>query len=69
MTTLNDRISVVLADDHRILREALRAVLASACDVVGEAARGDEAVALIVELLARPDVAAMGTSEPLSRSR
>jgi two-component system response regulator NreC len=40
------RIRVLLADDHRILREALRMVLASECDVVGEASNGEQAVAL-----------------------
>jgi two-component system response regulator NreC len=42
----NERISVLIADDHRLFREALRVVLERECDVVGEAASGEEAVAL-----------------------
>lgn len=42
-------IRVVLADDHRLLREGLRAVLQSldGIEVVGEAADGREALALV----------------------
>ncbi|HVN63642.1 MAG TPA: response regulator transcription factor [Candidatus Binataceae bacterium] len=52
--TSGDRIRVLLADDHRILREALRAVLASEFDVLGEAATGEAAANLAVKL--KPDV-------------
>jgi DNA-binding NarL/FixJ family response regulator len=46
---------VVLADDHELVRLALRAVLEEAgIDVVGDATGGLEAVALVDEL--RPDV-------------
>jgi len=41
-----ERISVLIADDHRLFREALRLVLERECDVVGEAASGEEAIAL-----------------------
>ncbi len=41
-----ERIRVLLADDHRIVREALRVVLAAEFDVVGEAGSGESAVAL-----------------------
>lgn len=52
-------ITVVLADDHPIVRAGLAAVLASArdVDVVGEAATAEEAVALVVQL--RPQVVLM----------
>jgi DNA-binding NarL/FixJ family response regulator len=51
------RIRVLLADDHRILREALRMVLASECEVVGEASNGEQAVALAAQL--KPQVVVM----------
>lgn len=52
-------IRILLADDHRILREGLRSLLAQQPDlaVVGEASGGDEAVALAREL--RPDLVIM----------
>jgi DNA-binding NarL/FixJ family response regulator len=43
-----ERIRVLLADDHRLLREALRMVLERECEVVAEAASGEEAIALAV---------------------
>ena len=53
---VGDLIRVVLADDHAVVRTGLKAVLKSAPDieVVGEAANGREAVALVERL--RPDV-------------
>ncbi|MCX7010505.1 MAG: response regulator transcription factor [Kiritimatiellaeota bacterium] len=50
MTT--NRISVLLADDHTVVREGLRLLLASESDieVVGEAANGREAVLLAQQL-------------------
>ncbi len=56
------RIRVLLADDHRILREALRMVLASECDVVGEASNGEQAVALAAQL--KPQVVVMDVGMP-----
>jgi DNA-binding NarL/FixJ family response regulator len=49
-----ERISVLVADDHRLFREALRTLLERECDVVGEAASGEEAIAATARL--RPDV-------------
>jgi DNA-binding NarL/FixJ family response regulator len=56
------RIRVLLADDHRILREALRTVLAAECDVVGEASNGEQAVALAAQL--KPQVVVMDLGMP-----
>jgi len=52
-------IRILLADDHRILREGLRSLLAQQPDVtvVGEASDGDAVIALAREL--RPDLVIM----------
>ena len=57
-------IRVLLADDHPVVREGLRGMLAaeSGIDVVGEAGSGDEAVARALEL--RPDVILMDLRMP-----
>ena len=57
-------IRVLLADDHPVVREGLRGMLAaeSGIDVVGEAASGDEAVAVTRAL--RPDVILMDLRMP-----
>jgi len=62
MTT--DVIRVLLADDHRVVRAGLRAVLGTARDisVVGEAGNGKEAIAMTAEL--RPDVVVMDLAMP-----
>ena len=52
-----DRIKVLLADDHRMMREALKAVLEPECEIVAEAATGEEAVTLTMRT--RPDVVVM----------
>jgi two-component system, NarL family, response regulator NreC len=59
-----DRIQVLLADDHAVVRAGLRAVLSSAKDieVVGEARDGDEAVQMTERL--KPDVVVMDLSMP-----
>jgi two-component system response regulator NreC len=59
------KIRVVLADDHRMMREGIRALLERQKDieVVGEAADGREAVRLAAQL--SPDVVVMDVSMPL----
>jgi DNA-binding NarL/FixJ family response regulator len=58
-------ISILLADDHRVVREGLRALLERHDDlkVVGEAADGQEAVKLAATL--KPDVILMDISMPV----
>ena len=55
-------LRVLLADDHRIVREGLRSLLRGECDVeiLGEAMRGREAVDLAMRL--EPDVVIMDVS-------
>lgn len=55
---------MVLADDHGLHREGLRAVLSSLsrAEVVGEASTGAEAVALAADL--RPDLVVMDLHMP-----
>ena len=57
-------LRIVIADDHVLFRDGLRALLAAAPDteLVGEAATGDEAVALATAL--QPDVVLMDIQMP-----
>jgi two-component system, NarL family, nitrate/nitrite response regulator NarL len=57
-------IRIVLADDHPIYREGVARTLADAggIDVVGQAADGDAAVALVAEL--QPDLVLLDISMP-----
>jgi DNA-binding NarL/FixJ family response regulator len=57
-------ISVVLVDDHPLVRQGLHAVLSAADDiaVTGEAGDGDAAVELCAEL--QPDVVIMDLQLP-----
>jgi len=59
------RISVIVADDHEVVRVGLRALLAADGDIdlVGEASSGREAVALAKEL--RPEIVLMDLAMPL----
>jgi NarL family two-component system response regulator LiaR len=59
-----DRISVLIADDHPVVREGLRTFLSlqDDLDVAGEAADGEEAVAKVGELL--PDVVVLDLVMP-----
>jgi DNA-binding NarL/FixJ family response regulator len=58
-------LRVLLADDHRIVRESLRLLLHGAdhVEIVGEAAQGREAVDLALRL--EPDVVIMDVCMPL----
>src|SRR5215469_6911495 len=58
-------LKVLLADDHEIVRNGLRAVLHAQkdCEVVGEAADGRQAIALVKEL--NPDIVILDISMPL----
>lgn len=58
------KISVLLADDHTVVREGLRALVQTQDDlqVVGEAANGREAIELAAKL--RPDVVVMDIVMP-----
>jgi DNA-binding NarL/FixJ family response regulator len=57
-------LRILLADDHKILREGIRRGLEGAGEsVVGEASNGEEAVALAEEL--HPDVILMDLSMPV----
>lgn len=57
-------IKIVIVDDHAVVRDGLRAALASRSDleIVGEAASGNDAVAVTVET--EPDVVVMDLGLP-----
>lgn len=59
------KIRVLIADDHTLVRDGIRALLALAADieVVGEAATGREALEQVKEL--RPDVVLMDLMMPM----
>ncbi len=59
-----DQLRILIADDHPLFRDGLQGLLATTPDlaVVGEAATGDEAVALVGTL--RPDVVLMDIKMP-----
>src|SRR5438105_9272361 len=59
-----EKIRVVLADDHTVVRQGLRALLAAEGDieVVGEAENGRQAIQLVKKLL--PDVAVVDIAMP-----
>lgn len=59
-----DTIRVLIADDHELFRDGLRALLASASGMhlVGEAATGEEVITRAAEL--RPDVILMDIQMP-----
>ena len=59
-------IKILIADDHGVLRAGLRALLSGAenLQVIGEAADGEEAIRLSVEL--HPDIVLMDVSMPIT---
>ena len=59
-----DTLRVLIADDHMLFRDGLRALLFTAPDaeLVGEAATGDEAIALATRM--QPDVVLMDLQMP-----
>ena len=59
------KITVLLADDHTVLRQGLRALLAAETDIeiVGEAENGRQAVQLAMKFL--PDIVVMDIAMPL----
>jgi DNA-binding NarL/FixJ family response regulator len=59
-----ERVQVLIADDHTLFRDGLKALLASVpdIDVVGEVATGDDAVARAADL--QPDVVLMDLLMP-----
>lgn len=61
---MSDRIRILLADDHTIVRQGLKLILSAHADleVVGEAANGREAVELAEKL--RPDIVLMDVQMP-----
>lgn len=63
-TSTTDRITVLLADDHALVRRGFRRLLEDDADlaVVGEASNGDEAIALSASL--RPHVIVMDAAMP-----
>ena len=57
------RPRVLLADDHRLLREAFARLLESGCEVVGTVADGRALLAAAAEL--RPDIVVLDIAMPL----
>lgn len=59
-----ESIRLLIADDHPVFRDGLRALLGTLpdCELIGEAANGDEAVALATSL--QPDVVLMDLRMP-----
>ena len=61
---MSDRVKILLADDHTIVRQGLKLILSAHADleVVGEAANGREAVEMAGKL--RPDLVLMDVQMP-----
>ena len=57
------RPRVLIADDHRLLREAFASLLASECEVIGAVADGRTLLAQATEL--KPDVVVLDIAMPL----
>jgi DNA-binding NarL/FixJ family response regulator len=65
VTTMPDKVRVLIADDHRMFAQALEAILATddRLEVAGHAGDGAEAVRLALK--SRPDVILMDIAMPL----
>jgi two-component system, NarL family, response regulator LiaR len=65
VTTMTDKVRVLIADDHRMFAEALEAILATddRLEVAGHAGDGAEAVRLALK--SRPDVILMDIAMPV----
>jgi two-component system, NarL family, response regulator LiaR len=65
VTTMPDKVRVLIADDHRMFAEALEAILVTddRLEVAGHAGDGAEAVRLALK--SRPDVILMDIAMPL----
>ena len=61
---MNDKIKIILVDDHAVVRAGFRMLLAAgdSIEVIGEAERGEQAIQLYQEL--RPDMLVMDLSMP-----
>lgn len=61
---MTEKIRILIADDHQLFRDGVKALLRSAPDteIVGEATTGEEAVSLAAE--ARPDLILMDVQMP-----
>jgi len=72
----SERIRVLIADHHRLFREALRAVLERECEVVGEAASGEETIAIAARTrldvvlldIAMPGIGGLSAAHRLSKT-
>jgi len=64
MSQMDDRINIVLADDHILVRKGIKAMLESETDlnVIGEAGNGAEALAVANKL--RPDILVLDIRMP-----
>ncbi|MEX0647762.1 MAG: response regulator transcription factor [Balneolaceae bacterium] len=63
-TEQNEKITVLLADDHRMMREGLRKIIEEEKDllIIGEAADGEEAIKMALDI--SPDVIVMDVNMP-----
>jgi NarL family two-component system response regulator LiaR len=61
---MTERITILLVDDHSIVRQGIRTFLETQPDlmIVGESATGEEALSQVIELA--PDVVGMDLSMP-----
>jgi DNA-binding NarL/FixJ family response regulator len=64
MMTENNKITVIIVDDHPVLRTGLRHIMESdpACTIIGEAGNGEDALSLIEGK--KPDVALLDITMP-----